>query len=987
MGFNSISKKFFSKIVSASLVAAILGFCTANSFAQLSGNYTINPAGGGDYTDFASAVNDLQTVGVSAAVVFNVVPGVYSEILGGTNGIPAISGADVTNTITFKNDGSGGNVVLSPVLTGVPSTCVFLNGGSFLVFDAIDADPDLASTDGKYGYTITGGSSYNTIMNCDIQSYTSSSSTFKAVNQIQSGGITNNYNSYHNNKVHNSYYGFYLNGSSQSYDSSNFIYDNEITDVTQYAIYYYYQKPAKIYGNDIHDIGVNSLTYGINILVSDPSSTIEIYNNKIHGIMGSSGRGIQFGGSTSKKLIYNNMLYDFQTTGQNLAVFAAGASNGDEYYNNTIYINETGTTQQAYGFFNNSAQNVIFRNNIVMIEKAQGETICFNKPNGTIQEASNNCYLYSSGNNNAFVGKLGSTNYKTLSDWQAATSLEANSVFTNPNFLGINDAHIDPTKFSKIEEGAIPIAAITTDIDGDTRDPNSPDIGADEFLGVFAPGTLAADPAPGTLNIFWGLPGENGTEIKFDDGSSEYTSGIPNAPQGLNTQGPGSFATIFDIVAQTQITGPAQLNSIKIFIVDNAIATAQFNVNVFGFDAVSGEPGNLIQTFGPFDQSGASGDFINIDANGLGIGSSKFAIGVQQISSDKISLGGDETLAPPFTFNNNTHFLAGTGTGWLPIETLAPLYGQIIPMIRCFVEPAVSPAPIVKKTINQIATPPIVEFKLFKLNGQGVDAMDVITNGSAVYNGSNQFYTDGAVINPNLYSYAVTIVYDINGTNVESEPGNMLVSSPLPGGPMLAADSVNFGVIQQSTPSFANLKVKNVGDGILNVTNLIASPPFAVSINSPATPPFDVSSGDSAMVEISVFLTTQGIVTGTIQIISNSPTNPDTVGVVAEVPVAINESKNSIPNRFELSQNYPNPFNPLTKIEFGIPEKSFTKVVVYNALGQEVRTLVNEVLAPAFYVFDWSGKDNSGKSVASGIYFVKLEAGDFAQTRKMIFLK
>ncbi len=987
MDFNFISKKVYSKIAKFSLAAVFLGLSVTTSFAQLSGNYTINPAGGGDYTDFASAVNDLETLGVSGAVVFDVVPGVYSEILGGTNGIPAITGADATNTITFQNDGSGGDVVVSPVLTGAPSACVNINGGSFLTFDAIDADPDPASTDGKYGYTITGGASYNTIMNCDIQSDTSSSSTFKAVNQIQSGGLTNNYNSYHNNTVHNSYYGFYLNGSSSNYDSSNFIYDNEITDVRQYAIYYYYQKPAKIYGNDIHDIGLNSLTYGINVLVSDPSSTIEIYNNKIHGIIGSSGRGIQFGGSTAQKLIYNNMLYDFQTTGQNLAMFAAGASNGDEYYNNTIYINETGSTQQAYGFFNNSAQNVIFRNNIVMIEKAQGEAICFNKPNGTIQEASNNCYLYSSGNNNAHVGKLGATNYKTLSDWQGATGLEANSVFTNPNFMGVNDAHIDPTKFSKVEEGGTPIASVTIDIDGDMRDPNSPDIGADEFLGVFAAGTLAADPAPGTLNIFWGLPGENGTEIKYDDGSSEYTSGIPNSPPGLNTQGPGSFATVFDIATQTQITGPAQLNSIKLFIENNANSAAQFNVNIYDFDTTSGEPDNIIQTFGPFDQSGATGDFINIDANGLAVGSGQFAIGVEQISSDKISLGGDETLTPPFTFNTNTHFLAGTGTGWLPIETLAPLYGQVIPMIRCFVEPAVSPAPIVKKTINQIATPPIVEFRLFKLSGTGVDAMDVVTNGNMVYNGSDQFYTDGAVINPNLYSYAVTIVYDINGTNVESAPGNMLVSSPLPGGPALAADSVNFGIIQQSTPSFANLKVKNVGDGILGVTDLIVSPPFAVSVNSPVTPPFNIASGDSAMVEISCFLTTQGVATGTIQIISNSPTNPDTVGVMAEVPVSIDESKNSIPTRFELSQNYPNPFNPSTKIEFGIPEKSFTKVVVFNSLGQEVRTLVSEVLAPAFYVFDWNGKDNSNKTVASGVYFVKLEAGKFSQTRKMTFLK
>jgi len=88
------------------------------------------------------------------------------------------------------------------------------------------------------------------------------------------------------------------------------------------------------------------------------------------------------------------------------------------------------------------------------------------------------------------------------------------------------------------------------------------------------------------------------------------------------------------------------------------------------------------------------------------------------------------------------------------------------------------------------------------------------------------------------------------------------------------------------------------------------------------------------------------------------------------------------PKEFSLSQNYPNPFNPSTKIKFAISDVSYTKLKVYDALGKEVATLVNERLSAGSYEVDWNA-NNYG----SGVYFYKLEAGDYAETRKMLFLK
>ncbi len=88
-----------------------------------------------------------------------------------------------------------------------------------------------------------------------------------------------------------------------------------------------------------------------------------------------------------------------------------------------------------------------------------------------------------------------------------------------------------------------------------------------------------------------------------------------------------------------------------------------------------------------------------------------------------------------------------------------------------------------------------------------------------------------------------------------------------------------------------------------------------------------------------------------------------------------------------MKQNYPNPFNPTTEILFDVPTRSHVQINVYNVLGQKVTTLVNEDREAGTYVVSWDGTSNGGGKVSSGIYFYKMEAGDFVQTKKMALLK
>ncbi|MBZ0203393.1 MAG: T9SS type A sorting domain-containing protein [Ignavibacteria bacterium] len=94
---------------------------------------------------------------------------------------------------------------------------------------------------------------------------------------------------------------------------------------------------------------------------------------------------------------------------------------------------------------------------------------------------------------------------------------------------------------------------------------------------------------------------------------------------------------------------------------------------------------------------------------------------------------------------------------------------------------------------------------------------------------------------------------------------------------------------------------------------------------------------------------------------------------------------NTIPEKFSLSQNYPNPFNPSTKFRFQIPVvngRDRSKLTIYDLLGKEVTTLVNENLAPGTYEVDWNASNYS-----SGIYYYQLNSGDLTESKKMILVK
>ena len=94
-----------------------------------------------------------------------------------------------------------------------------------------------------------------------------------------------------------------------------------------------------------------------------------------------------------------------------------------------------------------------------------------------------------------------------------------------------------------------------------------------------------------------------------------------------------------------------------------------------------------------------------------------------------------------------------------------------------------------------------------------------------------------------------------------------------------------------------------------------------------------------------------------------------------------------VPDSYALSQNYPNPFNPTTEIAFDLPAAVKVNLSIFNVLGQRVVTLVDERLDAGNHTVTWNSTNSGGNTVSSGIYFYRISAGSFSESRKMMLLK
>ena len=200
-----------------------------------------------------------------------------------------------------------------------------------------------------------------------------------------------------------------------------------------------------------------------------------------------------------------------------------------------------------------------------------------------------------------------------------------------------------------------------------------------------------------------------------------------------------------------------------------------------------------------------------------------------------------------------------------------------------------------------------------------------------------------------------------------------------------------------------SLWIKNVGQAILNIDSIKTENTYSYRIkiiyqdsieysilqNYEGTITLDILPQDSIKVifadpDLCPICDTSILenFTDIFYIYSNSIDNELYEVDVSGIGLSTDVQEETAPSSFQLYQNYPNPFNPSTTINYSIPKKEFVLLKVYDVLGKEIATLVNEEKRQGSY----SAKFN-GNNLSSGVYFYKIESGNFTKVNKMLLLK
>jgi len=441
-----------------------------------SGTYIIGSSGSADYSTFTSAINAINTQGICGPVIFNVEAGTYTEQII----LNEVFGASAANTITFQSASGNKNDVILMYNTTTSSTnyVVQFDGGDYFKFKNMT----IKNTNATYGRVIDliNTAEHNIIEGNTLIAISTTSSSSSVI--YDGNGQMNNFNTYLNNYMQGGYHSIYMYGGGTTlWEKGTVIQGNELVGFYIYPMYVYYQDSIQIIGNNIHG-GVAVYAYGIygNYLMNGyriVGNTIKINatsTSTCYGIRDYRSNYNSYNSSPSGYgLIANNFISILGGSASHYGIYSYYV-NGTEYYYNSINLeNGTGTSSRCLYQYNTSSNTLgqTFKNNI-FVNKNGGYAAYFNTPASV--SASDYNVFYASGNYLAYW----SGNRTSLSALQSASSKDANSLSLDPLFASSTDLHLYNIT---INGAGTPLTVVLEDIDGDTRNTSTPDIGADEF--------------------------------------------------------------------------------------------------------------------------------------------------------------------------------------------------------------------------------------------------------------------------------------------------------------------------------------------------------------------------------------------------------------------------------------------------------------------------------------------------------------------------
>ncbi len=439
-------------------------------YAAYSGTYTIGPSGA-NFTSLSSANTALQNGGMVGAVTLNINSGSYTDQVS----VSQISGSSSANTLTIQStSGNNTDVTISASGSSTNNYIIQLNGADYVSIKNVKLQN--SSTSYSRVLEFTNNADNNSIDNCVIYGGSSSSTSTNLALVYCGSGILNQNNSITNNTIQTGSYGIYYfgKGTSSSDLAPNItVTGNTISSVKSRAIYMGYLSSATISQNNITGYAYTSF-YGIYVPNStcSGSNSIRIEKNKITG---GYGYGIYLsniaGSSTANALIANNFI---QVGGSTSRGIYLSSNSYLKIYHNSVNITGTATTSNSAAlYFSGSLNNLQIKNNI--FANTGGGYVIYASSTSNTSSSCNYNDLYKTGTNLAYWS---STNRTDLAAWQSASSLDANSLSTNPNFVSTTNLKISASALNNV---GTPLSDVTTDIDGESRSITTPDIGADEM--------------------------------------------------------------------------------------------------------------------------------------------------------------------------------------------------------------------------------------------------------------------------------------------------------------------------------------------------------------------------------------------------------------------------------------------------------------------------------------------------------------------------
>lgn len=1006
------SKNKFTGVIMKTFITIIfVSVITIGIFSQpLNGSYTI----GGSNPDFITlqeAANSLMTNGVSGPVIFSIRPGTYLEQNGRAPVMlleQAVSGVSETNTITFKPDENvGGNV--NNVILQIDSavTVIGINVDFVRIYDVTVQDLTTSGHQQNSLIRLRGRTNQTSmenihIFNCrflgsPVYNETPASSNGKGTNigvWIAKQSITH----YTNIIISDNYmelvnYGVFINQG------------NSFTNL---------QIHANVFKAITHkNAGTTNVGAGIDFDRLDNTSSIRILENIIDFSSGSGGalsgiRMISQGtissidalidknqilnrpGKASGSPILNNfsaILINTGLTNTNHEItisnnFIAGnkvrqpggphggragitvVSNNAKIYYNSILNQILDYNESSVGI-SIDGENIQVINNIVhdYAFNPQGSynAVAYGIYDTTGLISDYNVFDVSQNQKLAFVGGTGSSSNYVYSvvGLQEKSGKDSNSVQKPIEFVDSVDLHLTNCQMQDPEIAGIPIPGITLDIDGDTRSITTPTRGADEAVlnnfrhwvdafQVSLPGSPFSIAADRFSNIV-------ASDIAVPDFDNNQVLLFHNLSTSRSFQQSGSLSTPFSPIATT----------------------------FYDFD----DDGNLDLIVG-----GQNPDGIRVF---WGDGSGGFPQ-----SADVQTPGAVLNLLPePFPI------VADTPTIFVP-------FGELIGILRNFGNRQIcfeflyrtTGFPSIIDTLPNFIHSAVVE-DLYNdgiLKYLGVDH----TSGDFMMVNGIDFVDDGVSSCP----VVGTFVHSGSTFQYPFETGWFSYANSIDKGDFDNDGDLDFITLGLSLGTV--IFIRNEGNNNFSYDKIFlddfAQAVVALDYENDGDPDF-VTANYSTSNGITLFLNDgsanfvqtrscfqnlisgfpRGIVASDFDLDGRTDiavsTSFDQFAVLynADGPTSVEQQQNNLfPNEYVLEQNFPNPFNPSTTIEFSIPEASVVTLKIYNILGEEVKTLVDEFRERGNHSVQFNANN-----LASGIYFYKLQAGSFVETKKMILLR